>query len=48
MERTGRDVSDSFVGECTTRHRHRNITSRGATVTELPVTVVPPAGDCAI
>ena len=44
----GCDVSDSFVGECTTSHRHWNITVRVATVTELPVIVVAPAGDCAI
>ena len=48
MEVTGGDVSDSFVGECTTRHRDWNIAVRVATVTELHVAVVPPAGDCAI
>ena len=44
----GGDVSDSFTFECTTSHRDWNITVRVATVTELPVTVVSPAGDCAI
>ena len=42
------DVSDKFVGKCTTSHRDRNIPSRVTAVTELPVTVVSPAGDCAI
>ena len=44
MAPAGGDVSDSFVGECTTCHRDRNITVRVATVTELPVTVESPAG----
>ena len=48
MERTGCDVSDSFVGEYATSHRDWNIAVRVATVTELPGTVVSPAGDCAI
>ena len=48
MERTGCDVSDSFVGECTTSDRDWNITVRVVTGTDLPVTVVSPAGDCAI
>jgi hypothetical protein len=48
MGRAGGDVSDSFVDECTTRHRDWNIPRRVATVTELPVTVVSPAGDCAV
>ena len=48
MVAAGGDVSDSFVGKCTTSHRDWNITVRVATVTELPVTVVSPAGDCAI
>ncbi|CAB4545684.1 unannotated protein [freshwater metagenome] len=48
MYRAGCDCSDSFIGECTTRHRHWNITVRVATVTELAVIVVSPAGDCAI
>jgi hypothetical protein len=53
MIRAGGDVSDSFVGECTTSHRDWNITVRVAAVTELPVTelpvtVVSPAGDGAI
>ena len=45
---TGGDLSDSFVLEYTTSHRYWNITVRVAAVTELPVTVVSPAGDCAI
>jgi hypothetical protein len=48
MGLAGGDVSDSFVGECTTSHRGWNIPVRVATVTELPETVVSPAGDCAI
>ena len=44
----GCDVDDSFVGEYTTSHRHWNITVRGVTVTDLPVTVVSPAGDGAV
>ena len=48
MGPAGGDASDSFVGEYTTSHRHWDITVRGATVTELPESVVSPAGDCAI
>ena len=48
MECTGCDVSDSFVGECTTSYRDWNIAVRVATVTELPVNVVSPAGDGAV
>ena len=48
MAPAGGDVSDSFVGECTTSHRDWNITSRVATVTELPDIVGSPAGDCAV
>ncbi|CAB4545698.1 unannotated protein [freshwater metagenome] len=48
MQVAGGDLSDSFVLECTTSHRDWNITVRVATVTELPGTVVSPAGDCAV
>ena len=48
MISAGCDVSDSFVGECTTSDRHRNITLGGVTGPELPVIVVSPAGDGAV
>ena len=48
MIRAGGDLGDSFVGVCTTSHRDWNIPVRGVTATELPVTVVSPAGNGAI
>ena len=48
MDVAGGDVSDSFVGECTTSDRDWNISVRVVAGTDLPVTVDSPAGDCAI